>query len=201
MWHNLPASSGHTQPEPKQANPVFPWSSPPTSPPKRPPPPTGTMVPTYAIYTTPRTREPSVRLLTRNDPEEQPRSFNPIRTRVQAFPKAASPSLVDGSPFTQRTTLTRHGAPMAPPPDYQDVSEDPDKSSSNPPPNRAPSGSRASFSRDPSLAESRATSVGSILPRSGDTTPREVIQNHAGQNTLRRPRPLLVVFRAHCPHS
>ena len=115
MWHNLPASSGHTQPEPKQANPVFPWSSPPTSPPKRPPPPTGTMVPTYAIYTTPRTREPSVLLLTRNDPEEQPRSCNPIRTSVQAFPKAASPSLVDGSPFTQRTTLTRHGAPMAPP--------------------------------------------------------------------------------------
>ncbi|MFM7987147.1 MAG: hypothetical protein ACKPKO_48330, partial [Candidatus Fonsibacter sp.] len=101
MWHNSSSCSGHTQTPPRQASPVFPWPSPQyphnSTSPSPPPPPTNTMVPTYPIYTPPRTRESSVVDLTRDDPEEQPRSFNPMRTSIQAFPQAASSSLLDGS--------------------------------------------------------------------------------------------------------
>jgi hypothetical protein len=108
--------------------------------------------------------------------EESKPIFNPALRSVQAFPKAASSSssLWHGSPFHQVVNIKRQGHPNIVP-NYRDVTADPDEFSSNPPQSRAQSESRVSFSRDPSLAQSRATSVGSILPRSGDTTPREVL--------------------------
>ncbi|MFM7989511.1 MAG: hypothetical protein ACKPKO_60375, partial [Candidatus Fonsibacter sp.] len=90
MWQNLASSSGHTQRPLRQGNPVLPWPSPqyPHNTMSPPPPPTNTMVPTFPIYTPPHTRASSVVYLTRDDPQEQPRSFNPTRTSIQALPKS-----------------------------------------------------------------------------------------------------------------
>jgi hypothetical protein len=100
--------------------------------------------------------------------EESTTNFNPALRSVQAFPKAASSSLWHGSPFHHVVNIKRQGHQNTVP-DYRDVTADPDEFSSNPPQSKAQSESHMSFSRDPSLAQSRATSVGSILPRSGDT--------------------------------
>ncbi|MFM7989983.1 MAG: hypothetical protein ACKPKO_62780, partial [Candidatus Fonsibacter sp.] len=182
MSHNVPP------PPPKApigAQPTTPQYPPkPITPPKRPPskhipppPPTNTMVPTYQIYTPPHTRESSMVDLTRDDPEEQPQSFNPMRTSVQAFPKAvsasSSSSLFDGSPFTQRTTITRHGPPRAQP-DYQDVSADPDVSSTilGSPPHTARTPSRAS-SRHSDTDRSMLPPAPPLLPDSSIDHPTE----------------------------
>ena len=120
-WSALTSPSGRLPPPSKQASPVYPWPHPQTQsasssshyappPPKQPP--THTVM--HKIYTPPATD------VDMEEAEEEPKpNVNPAIRSVQAFPKAASSSLLDGSPFHQVVNIKRQG---------QDASAAPDES-------------------------------------------------------------------------